>query len=323
MHFGALAAATVLLAVFPLPAPAAAVMLGGGPPGSIVEAIAGAVPDALRDGPPIVVQAPVAGIGPLDALAGGRVAAALLHGDVFRTEARRSSAVAELDYFPLRRACFVLLVLTEPAADASTLLASAATPAGGSIDIGAAGSLTAGSWAALAAAHPSLASVRTEARGGLRAISRLLNQQISAVLLSSLEIAPGGVAANAVIDGLARFVPLDNASLWRSAEAAGVGYQRRQLTVEDPRGGAPGPARATLCTDLGIAVSDAASPGIADAIAAAANAKRLTGNPRSLLDRAADLWSFSVSQATGLIGRTRTKVGQAAWEIAPRWFAHP
>jgi hypothetical protein len=321
------ALAAAMFAVSPLPAGAAVTMLGGGPPGSVVEAIADAVPDVLPAGMQVVLEKPAPGADPLDALERKRVAAALLHGDAFRTAARRSPVIADLEFFPLRRACFVLLVPMEPATDASTLLTAAATSSGGAIDIGAAGSLTAGSWAALSGAHPPLASVRTETRGGMRAIARLLNQQISAVLLSSLEIVPGDVATNAVIDGLARIIPLNDEALWRSADAAAIGYQRRRLTVEDAKGGAPKLSDAALCTDLGIAVSDAASPGISEAIATAATAKRLSGDPRSLLDRASDLWSLSVSQAAGLIGQARRKAGQAAQgiaqEIAPRWFAHP
>jgi hypothetical protein len=325
------ALAAAMFAVSPLPAGAAVIMLGGGPPGSVVEAIADAVPDVLPAGMQVVLEKPAPGADPLDALERKRVAAALLHGDAFRTAARRSPVIADLEFFPLRRACFVLLVPIEATADASPLLTAAATSSGGSsggaIDIGAAGSLTAGSWAALSGAHPPLASVRTETRGGMRAIARLLNQQISAVLLSTLEIVPGDVATNAVIDGLARIIPLNDEALWRSADAAAIGYQRRRLTVEDAKGGAPKLSDAALCTDLGIAVSDAASPGISEAIATAATAKRLSGDPRSLLDRASDLWSLSVSQAAGLIGQVRRKAGQAAQgiaqEIASRWFAHP
>jgi hypothetical protein len=320
MPFRVLAAA--LSVVSPLPAGAAVTMLGGGPPGSIVEAIADAVPGALPPDQPVVVEKPAPGADPLDALE-RKQAAALLHGDTFRNAARRSPAIADLEYFPLRRACFVLLVPMEAAAGASGLPAAA----GGAIDIGAAGSLTAGSWAVLSAVHPPLASVRTESRGGMRAVARLLNQQVSAVLLSSLEIVPGDVVTNAVIDGLVRIVPLNDEALWRSADAAGLGYQRRQVTVEDAEGGDPKLSDAALCTDLGIAVSDAASPGISEAIAAAANEKRLSGAPRSLMDRIGDLWSVSVSHAAGLLGQASGKAGQTAQgiahEIAPRWFARP
>jgi hypothetical protein len=321
MPFRVLAAA--LSAVSPLPAEAAVTMLGGGPPGSVVEAIADAVPGALPPGQPVVVEKPAPGADPLDALERKQAAAALLHGDTFRNAARRSPVIADLEYFPLRRACFVLLVPMEAAIGASAL----PTAAGGAIDIGAAGSLTAGSWAVLSAIHPPLASVRTESRGGMRAVARLLNQQVSAVLLSSLEIVPGDVVTNAVIDGLVRIVPLNDEALWRSADAAGLGYQRRQVTVEDTKGGDPTLSDAALCTDLGIAVSDAASPGISEAIAAAANEKRLSGAPRSLMDRIGDLWSVSVSQAAGLFGQASGKAGQTAQgiahEIAPRWFARP
>ena len=142
---------------------------------------------------------------------------------------------------------------------------------------------------------------------------------------------PGDVVTNAVIDDLARIIPLDDEALWQSADAAAIGYQRRRLTVEDAKGDASKLPDTALCTDLGIAVSDAASPGISEAIATAATAKRLSGDPQSLLDRAldraSDLWSLSVSQAAGLIGQARRKAGQAAQgiaqEIAPRWFAHP
>jgi hypothetical protein len=321
MPFRVLAAA--LSVVSPLPAGAAVTMLGGGPPGSIVEAIADAVPGALPPDQPVGVEKPAPGADPLDALERKQAAAALLHGDTFRNAARWSPAIADLEYFPLRRACFVLLVPMEAAANASGLPAAA----GGVIDIGAAGSLTAGSWAVLSAVHPPLASVRTESRGGMRAVARLLNQQVSAVLLSSLEIVPGDVVTNAVIDGLVRIVPLNDEALWRSADAAGLGYQRRQVTVEDAEGGDPKLSDAALCTDLGIAVSDAASPGISEAIAAAANEKRLSGAPRSLMDRIGDLWSVSVSQAAGLLGQASGKAGQTAQgiahEIAPRWFARP
>jgi hypothetical protein len=317
-----------LSAVSPLPAGAAVTMLGGGPPGSVVEAIADAVPGALPPDQPVLVEKPAPGADPLDALERKQAAAALLHGDTFRNAARRSPAIADLEYFPLRRACFVLLVPMEAAAGASALPAAA----GGAIDIGAAGSLTAGSWAVLSAVHPPLASVRTESRGGMRAVARLLNQQVSAVLLSSLEIVPGDVVTNAVIDGLVRIVPLNDEALWRSADAAGLGYQLRQVTVEDTKGGDTklsdaALSDAALCTDLGIAVSDAASPGISEAIAAAANEKRLSGAPRSLIDRIGDLWSVSVSQAAGLFGQASGKAGQTAQgiahEIAPRWFARP
>ncbi|HYI70828.1 MAG TPA: hypothetical protein VEX87_13835 [Skermanella sp.] len=326
MPFRVLAAA--LSAVSPLPAGAAVTMLGGGPPGSVVEAIADAVPGALPPGQPVVVEKPAPGADPLDALERKQAAAALLHGDTFRNAARRSPVIADLEYFPLRRACFVLLVPMEAATGASAL----PTAAGGAIDIGAAGSLTAGSWAVLSTVHPPLASVRTESRGGMRAVARLLNQQVSAVLLSSLEIVPGDVVTNAVIDGLVRIVPLNDEALWRSADAAGLGYQRRQVTVEDTKGGDTklsdaALSDAALCTDLGIAVSDAASPGISEAIAIAANEKRLSGAPRSLMDRIGDLWSVSVSQAAGLFGQASGKAGQTAQgiahEIAPRWFARP
>lgn len=166
----------------------------------------------------------------------------------------------------------------------------------------------------------------------MRAVARLLNQQVSAVLLSTLEIVPGDVVTNAVIDGLVRIVPLNDEALWRSADAAGLGYQRRQVTVEDTKGGdtklsEAALSDAALCTDLGIAVSDAASPGISEAIAAAANEKRLSGAPRSLMDRIGDLWSVSVSHAAGLLGQASGKAGQTAQGIAhgiaPRWFARP
>ena len=325
MPFRVLAAA--LSALSPLPAGAAVTMLGGGPLGSVVEAIAGAVPGAMPPGQPVVVEKPVPGADPLDALERKQAAAALLHGDTFRNAARRSPAIADLEYFPLRRACFVLLVPMEAAAGASGLPTAGGEQLGGAIDIGAAGSLTAGSWAVLSAAYTPLASIRTETRGGMRAVARLLNQQVSAVLLSSLEIVPGDVVTNAVIDGLVRIVPLNDEALWRSADAAGLGYQRRQVTVEDTKGGDPTLSDAALCTDLGIAVSDAASPGISEAIATAANEKRLSGAPRSLMDRIGDLWSVSVSQAAGLFGQASGKAGQTAQgiahEIAPRWFARP
>ncbi len=111
MPFRVLAAA--LSAVSPLPAGAAVTMLGGGPPGSVVEAIADAVPGALPPGQPVVVEKPAPGADPLDALERKQAAAALLHGDTFRNAARRSPAIADLEYFPLRRACFVLLVPME------------------------------------------------------------------------------------------------------------------------------------------------------------------------------------------------------------------
>jgi hypothetical protein len=99
------------------------------------------------------------------------------------------------------------------------------------------------------------------------------------------------------------------------------------VTVEDAEGGDPKLSDAALCTDLGIAVSDAASPGISEAIATAANEKRLSGAPRSLMDRIGDLWSVSVSHAAGLFGQASGKAGQTAQgiahEIAPRWFARP
>ncbi|GEO38295.1 hypothetical protein GGE65_001930 [Skermanella aerolata] len=315
--------AAAMFAVSSLPAEAAVTLLGGGPPGSIAEAIAAAVPGALPAGHPVVVEKPAPDASPLDALEHGRAAAAVLHGDIFRNAAKRSSAIADLEYFPLRRACFVLLVPIDSAADASALLAASAAPSGGTIDIGSAGSLTAGSWAVLSAAYPPLASIRTETRGGMRAVARLLNQQVSAVLLSSLEIVPGDVSTNAVIDGLARMIPLGDEALWQAADAAGLGYQRRQLTIEDAKDGGPKLTDEALCTDLGIAVSDAASPGISEAIAAAASEKRLSGDARSLVDSMYDLWSISVSEAAGAIGWALKKGGQAAQEIAPRWFARP
>ena len=119
MPFRVLAAA--LSAVSPLPAGAAVTMLGGGPPGSAVEAIADAVPGALPPDQPVVVEKPAPGADPLDALERKQAAAALLHGDTFRNAARRSSAIADLEYFPLRRACFVLLVPMEAATGASAL----------------------------------------------------------------------------------------------------------------------------------------------------------------------------------------------------------
>lgn len=126
--------AAAMFAVSSLPAEAAVTLLGGGPPGSIAEAIAAAVPGALPAGHPVVVEKPAPDASPLDALEHGRAAAAVLHGDIFRNAAKRSSAIADLEYFPLRRACFVLLVPIDSAADASALLAaSAALPAGPSI----------------------------------------------------------------------------------------------------------------------------------------------------------------------------------------------
>jgi hypothetical protein len=319
--------AAAMVAVSSVPAEAAVMVLGGGPPGSAVEAIAAAVPGALPSDRRVVVERPAPGADPLDALEQGRAAAAMVHGDTFRNAARRSSAIANLDYFPLRRACFVLLVPKGPATDASALLTAAAAPSGGAIDIGAAGSLTAGSWAVLKAAHSQLASIRTETRGGMRAVARLLNQQVSAVLLSSLEIVPGDVATNAVIDGMALMIPLSDEALWKSADAAGLGYQRRQLTIEDAKGGGPKLTDAALCTDLGIAVSDAASPGLSEAMATAASEKRLSGDSRSLMDSVYDLWSVSVSEAAGVIGQALKKGGlaahEAAQEFAPRWFARP
>jgi hypothetical protein len=157
----------------------------------------------------------------------------------------------------------------------------------------------------------------------MRAVARLLNQQVSAVLLSSLEIVPGDVATNAVIDGMALMIPLSDEALWKSADAAGLGYQRRQLTIEDAKGGGPKLTDAALCTDLGIAVSDAASPGLSEAMATAASEKRLSGDSRSLMDSVYDLWSISVSEAAGVIGQALKKGGQAAHEFAPRWFARP
>ncbi|EWY40780.1 hypothetical protein N825_33160 [Skermanella stibiiresistens SB22] len=312
-----------VLATWSTPAAASITLLGGGPPGSIVEAIAAAVPGVLPPGTSMIVEKPVAGSDPLAALERGEVAAALLHGDTFRMAARRSPAIADLEFFPLRRACFVMLVPLGRRDGATAVLASSATAEGGAIDIGAAGSLTAGSWAVLSAAHPALSQVRTETRGGMRAVARLLNQQVSAVLLSSLEIVPGDIVTNAVIDGLARIIPVNDDSLWRSAAAVDLGYQRRRLTVEDAKGGDPELSDAALCTDLGIAVSDAAAPGISEAIATAASAKRLSGEPRSLLDRMSGIWRHSVEDVTDLIGNVRVKAGQAAQGLVPGWFDDP
>src|SRR5689334_17148625 len=100
-----------LLALAPARAAQANItILGAGPANSAVGLIAAALPEALGERWAVTVKPPADGADPLLAVAEGRAAAALVHGDTYRAMAHRTKPAADLEFLPLRRACLVLLV---------------------------------------------------------------------------------------------------------------------------------------------------------------------------------------------------------------------